>query len=214
MEAVKTEIDAAPTRLQSPSPKTAETAERNRRRSLSPQPQPYLPPPPAATTNGIPTPPPSLEVNTTSSPTPPASPKLTPAPEPKPAQATGDKLQKATVAEKKEESESRTRAIILAGNNVGAAMDLLGPPSPSYGLRRATKLDDDQQSKEVHQEKAMATLVNSNVQSVNNSLLLGGSCSAGSPGVHVTLSIHCRRPSKTRGSGATSTHKPHHPSLP
>ncbi|PKA54191.1 hypothetical protein AXF42_Ash000024 [Apostasia shenzhenica] len=40
----------------------------------------------------------------------------------------------------------------------------------------------------VGDEKAMRAYTNSNYQAVNNAIMLGGSCTADDPGVHVVLS--------------------------
>ncbi|RZR71698.1 hypothetical protein BHM03_00006478 [Ensete ventricosum] len=68
------------------------------------------------------------------------------------------------------------RVITLAGDNKGASMkadmeDLMDTDGGVY--------DDD---------SGMCTHANSNFQAVNNSILLGGSCSAEDPGVHLLIS--------------------------
>ncbi|RWW87630.1 hypothetical protein BHE74_00003534 [Ensete ventricosum] len=68
------------------------------------------------------------------------------------------------------------RVITLAGDNKGASMkadmeDLMDSDGGVY--------DDD---------SGMCTHANSNFQAVNNSILLGGSCSAEDPGVHLLIS--------------------------
>ncbi|WOL05754.1 hypothetical protein Cni_G14485 [Canna indica] len=66
--------------------------------------------------------------------------------------------------------------ITLAGDNKGASMkanmeDLMDTHGGMYD-----------------EESGMCTHTNSNYQAVNNSILLGGSCSADDPGVHVVIS--------------------------
>ncbi|WOK97470.1 hypothetical protein Cni_G06178 [Canna indica] len=61
------------------------------------------------------------------------------------------------------------------------------------------------------EEKAMIKLVNSNMQSVNNSLLFSASCSVGSPGVHINLSTNRRRRRRqgTKGGAISLAQKNH-----
>ncbi|XP_042387553.1 formin-like protein 7 [Zingiber officinale] len=111
----------------------------------------------------------------------------------------------------KSKDQGETRAITIAGQNMGAFLDL----SPSYGLQhqirkqqvrptvgdtwfkdlnngahkegKPAKESNSNDNKNKQQQKPMISLVNSNVQSVNNSLMLNASCDQGSPGVHIKL---------------------------
>ncbi|WOK97473.1 hypothetical protein Cni_G06181 [Canna indica] len=118
----------------------------------------------------------------------------------------------AVAAAKKEENE--TRAVTIAGHNLGAIMDL-GSPHGYQSRKQHTKgehgVDSATEGKKAaaEEEKAMITLVNSNVQSVNNSLLFSASCSVGSPGVHINLSSNRRRRQAKKGGAISSAQKNH-----
>ncbi|KAG1354735.1 101 kDa malaria antigen [Cocos nucifera] len=77
-----------------------------------------------------------------------------------------------------EEGDHGVRIITLAGDNKGATMKAnLEEMMDTHGA-----LHDD--------ERAMSAYTNSNYQAVNNSILLGGSCNAEDPGVHIVISDH------------------------
>ncbi|XP_042401125.1 uncharacterized protein LOC121991172 [Zingiber officinale] len=86
--------------------------------------------------------------------------------------------------------------ITIAGYNVGAFMDL-GTSSSSFSHQirrqqvRSMKNEysdaEDATKTEGKMKKPWASMVNNNVQSVNNSLVFGTRLVQGSPGVHVNL---------------------------
>lgn len=76
-----------------------------------------------------------------------------------------------------------TSVITLAGENKGASMNVSGGKSKD-GKER---LDGTKPAGSNKQGMTKA-LINSNVQAINNSLLLESSCSGGDPGVHLKLS--------------------------
>ncbi|THU55648.1 hypothetical protein C4D60_Mb11t08780 [Musa balbisiana] len=98
----------------------------------------------------------------------------------------------------------KMRAVTIAGHNIGAFMDLGSPYS--YQSRRQQvhyaknepQVEDvkntegktyaeEKVTKAATKQQPMLSLVNSNVQSVNNSLLFNTSCAHGSPGVHINI---------------------------
>ncbi|PUZ57620.1 hypothetical protein GQ55_5G446300 [Panicum hallii var. hallii] len=90
---------------------------------------------------------------------------------------------------------ARTTVITLAGENKGASMKIDGAivadgkaDSASGKERRGHKLDGSiAGGKEQAGSKGLTAFVNSNVQVINNSLLLQSSCNGGDPGVHLKL---------------------------
>lgn len=115
--------------------------------------------------------------------------------------------------------EVGVRVITLAGENKGAMMDLTSASSLLHNRKKQVstahyihqheiksegdETEDGSKKKEKSEEKGassmsekkappLTTFVNSNVQSVNNSILLSSNCSHKDPGVHVALS---RKPS-------------------
>ncbi|RRT69488.1 hypothetical protein B296_00018155 [Ensete ventricosum] len=108
-------------------------------------------------------------------------------------------------AAKKDETEMV--AITIAGHNLGAVMDA----GSSYSRRTKKHLFHDTKDDKSHEEhvlvdaegstteeKSMITLVNSNVQTVNNALLFNSTCTVGSPGVHISLTSRRRRQPKKK----------------
>jgi hypothetical protein len=75
------------------------------------------------------------------------------------------------------DADQGVRIITLAGENNGATM-------------KAVSLDelDDTQGMIYNDENLMTAYTNSNYQTVNNSIMLEGSCSAEDPGVHIVIS--------------------------
>ncbi|MQL85648.1 hypothetical protein Taro_018181 [Colocasia esculenta] len=139
-----------------------------------------------------------------------------------------------------DEAESRMRVLTLAGENMGAYMNLgsgvhrgntvkghdrhltqsqtatqsiekvvVAPGSNGTGdasldVQNYSAAKDVKESTGASKWKAgaasakpMAALVNSNVQSVNNSIMFNSSCTQQSPGVYITLSSGSRRPSSS-----------------
>ncbi|RWW84178.1 hypothetical protein BHE74_00007221 [Ensete ventricosum] len=98
----------------------------------------------------------------------------------------------------------KTKAVTIAGHNIGAFMDL----GSSYGSQtrrqqvhyaKSSSQAEDVKNTEVKtyaeeklpkvatKQQPMLSLVNSNVQSVNSSLLFNTTCAQRSPGVHINL---------------------------
>ncbi|CAL9767864.1 unnamed protein product [Musa acuminata subsp. burmannicoides] len=108
----------------------------------------------------------------------------------------------AEAAAAKKEEENETRAVTIAGHNLGAHMDL--GSSYAYHSRKQQLHDDNMEGKAQTEEgettkaaikqKPSITRVNSNVQIVNNSLLVDSSCIFGSPGVHINLTTEKSQP--------------------
>ncbi|KAK4372587.1 hypothetical protein RND71_007971 [Anisodus tanguticus] len=76
-----------------------------------------------------------------------------------------------------DEDEHGTRIITLAGTNLGASMRGVMDEKPA-GLEGVSPGEDE----------ALKTYVNSNFQSINNSIMLGGSYCTNDPGVHLDIS--------------------------
>ncbi|CAL9046593.1 unnamed protein product, partial [Musa banksii] len=189
-------VAATPSLQRSPTP-TLETT--------SPTPTPTLPPlpspSPVAAATLSPAPPQSPKDIKTSSPTPPHSPRTNSKPARNHSGSGNNRA--STAAAKKDENEMV--AITIAGHNLGAVMDA----GSSYSRRTKKHLFHDTKDDKSHEEhatvdaegysyeeKPMITLVNSNVQSVNNALLFNSSCTVGSPGVHISLTSRRRQPKK------------------
>ncbi|ONK78336.1 uncharacterized protein A4U43_C02F17480 [Asparagus officinalis] len=104
--------------------------------------------------------------------------------------------------------------IMMAGENVGAYMELGSPPIgqhisrkqhhgyilqhqdkgiESESEREPTSKGKGREKMSVAEGKPKVAVVNSNVQSVNNSVISGSSCTQQSPGVHATI-ISRRQP--------------------
>ncbi|KAG1331630.1 vegetative cell wall protein gp1 [Cocos nucifera] len=123
--------------------------------------------------------------------------------------------------EAKTKDEGHMRMITIAGENLGAYMDL-GHPStlssrkqqqqsngshPKQG-QASDSVTNDGKSGDKNGSRAaaaaaaeakakpMSSLVNSNVQSVNNSIVYNSSCTQRSPGVHIALTSHRNPKSK------------------
>ncbi|OEL25284.1 hypothetical protein BAE44_0013700 [Dichanthelium oligosanthes] len=100
-------------------------------------------------------------------------------------------------------SAAGTTVITLAGENKGASMKIDGAAlangkadSASGKDRRGHKLDGSvvvASEKEQAGSKGLTAFVNSNVQVINNSLLLQSSCNGGDPGVHLKLSTKSKK---------------------
>lgn len=102
-------------------------------------------------------------------------------------------VQKQGSSQQGEEEERGVRIITLAGSNTGASMrgeldEKTGPPGLSLG-----------------ENEALSTYVNSNFQSVNNSIMMGGSYTTNDPGVHLDITDliepHGPRPGKHAKKG-------------
>ncbi|XP_010942335.2 uncharacterized protein [Elaeis guineensis] len=110
------------------------------------------------------------------------------------------------------------RMITIAGENMGAYMDL-GPPYslssrkqqqqqksngslPKQGQVSNSATNDGKSSDKngakaaAAKTKPISSLVNSNVQSVNNSIVYNSSCTQRSPGVYIALTSHRNPKSK------------------
>lgn len=75
-----------------------------------------------------------------------------------------------------QEGGDSTRIVVLAGENRGAVTKVNSQEMvDTGGVLRAD-------------EKALAACANSNYQAVNNSIVLGRSCTAEDPGVHIAIS--------------------------
>uniref|UniRef100_R7W305 Uncharacterized protein n=1 Tax=Aegilops tauschii TaxID=37682 RepID=R7W305_AEGTA len=101
-------------------------------------------------------------------------------------------------------------AITLAGENKGASMKVGGKSKDGSWKEHqgGHRLD----GKPVDGEKKqgmMRALINSNVQVINNSLLLHSSCSGGDPGVHLNLSAKssARKDKQKHAAGADKSDK-------
>ncbi|XP_076919622.1 uncharacterized protein LOC143580506 [Bidens hawaiensis] len=94
------------------------------------------------------------------------------------------------ITKKEPADETPAHAITLAGNNTGALMQL-----DLHELKRGdNRTTDDnaiassQKDNEKHTEAALPkAIVNSNIQGVNNSMMLNSSVTEGSPGVHLVF---------------------------
>ncbi|KAM3357842.1 hypothetical protein P3S68_020773 [Capsicum galapagoense] len=75
-----------------------------------------------------------------------------------------------------DEDDHVTRIITLAGTNVGASMR--GEMDEKAGIEGLSP----------GEHEALNTYVNSNFQSINNSIMLGGSYCTNDPGVHLDIS--------------------------
>lgn len=110
-------------------------------------------------------------------------------------------------------SDRDAKIITIAGENTGALMELghngrkmpQGGNSPKSGSQpKDEKAAESMDSKGGARAKPMTSLVNSNVQSINNSLLFNSSCTQKSPGVHLTF--------KSRSKGKAHKHGINSPS--
>jgi outer membrane biosynthesis protein TonB len=95
-----------------------------------------------------------------------------------------------------------TTVVTLAGENKGASMKIDGAAladgkadSAAGKERRGHKLDGSAVAggKEQGGSKGLTAFVNSNVQVINNSLMLQSSCNGGDPGVHLKLSTKAKK---------------------
>jgi len=95
-----------------------------------------------------------------------------------------------------------TTIITLAGENKGASMKIDGAAvadgkadSAARKEHRGRKLDDSVVAggKDQAGSKGLTAFVNSNVQVINNSLVLQSSCSGGNPGVHLKLATKSKK---------------------
>ncbi|XP_009591223.1 uncharacterized protein [Nicotiana tomentosiformis] len=89
-----------------------------------------------------------------------------------------------------DEDDHGTRIITLAGTNVGASMR--GEMDEKPGLEGVSPGENE----------ALKTYVNSNFQSINNSIMLGGSYCTNDPGVHLDISDYVDQETPTpKGQG-------------
>ncbi|XP_073013142.1 uncharacterized protein [Typha latifolia] len=130
------------------------------------------------------------------------------------------KEDKSTVTQTSKKVEREISIINIAGENMGAYMEVgYGKPSQKQQNGQGSlpavvqasnprtlveKASGKKGTKAAAEENAkpMASLVNSNVQCLNNSLLFNSSCTQQSPGVHMTLS---RRKPKSSNTTANSS---------
>jgi len=104
---------------------------------------------------------------------------------------------------------SGTSVITLAGENKGASMNVGGGKSKNGGEwhgGHGYRLDGGSGSgndgkKAAGKAGMMTALINSNVQVINNSLLLQSSCNGGDPGVHLKLSAKSASKDKQKHTG-------------
>ncbi|TXG50804.1 hypothetical protein EZV62_023328 [Acer yangbiense] len=84
-----------------------------------------------------------------------------------------------------EDDDHGVRIITLAGTNTGATMrtELDDKNIPLSGV----SLGDQHQHQQQQQPEPLATYVNSNFQSVNNSIMLGSTYNTNDPGVHLDI---------------------------
>ncbi|CAL9081870.1 unnamed protein product, partial [Musa textilis] len=109
----------------------------------------------------------------------------------------------AAAAAAKKEEENETRAVTIAGHNLGAHMDLGSSYAHhsrkqqlhDHNMEGKAQTEEGETTKAAIKQKPSITLVNSNVQTVNNSLLVDSSCIFGSPGVHINLTTQESHPS-------------------
>ncbi|KAG1362432.1 101 kDa malaria antigen [Cocos nucifera] len=70
--------------------------------------------------------------------------------------------------------------------------------TPAGGIEGARMEANSEEMVDTHvalyaEEREMSAYTNSNYQAINNSILLGGSCTADDPGVHVVMSGYAKR---------------------
>lgn len=134
--------------------------------------------------------------------------------------ATGNGSEGKSATKKENENENETKAITIAGYNVGAYMDLGSSHGRQIGKQQLHHAKGKSQAEDANDtegkttktasnRKPMISPVNSNVQCVNNSLLFNAYCAQGSPGVHFNINLIRRRHPEDSNS---STQK-NHPSL-
>ncbi|KAF3334428.1 vegetative cell wall protein gp1-like protein [Carex littledalei] len=115
-------------------------------------------------------------------------------------------------------SDRDTKVITIAGENIGALMELghnahsysrkmhQGGNSPKSGSgTQDEKAAESMDSKGGARAKPMTSLVNSNVQSINNSLLFNSSCTQKSPGVHLTFKSKSKGKAHKHGINSPSS---------
>uniref|UniRef100_A0A0A9GF54 Uncharacterized protein n=1 Tax=Arundo donax TaxID=35708 RepID=A0A0A9GF54_ARUDO len=108
-------------------------------------------------------------------------------------------------------AEAGASVITLAGENKGASMKISraeadGKADAAVGKeRRAHKLGVGERKDEAAAgARGLTAYVNSNVQVINNSLLLQSSCTGGDPGVHLKLSTKSKKKNDGEVAGAKS----------
>ncbi|XP_039133321.1 proteoglycan 4-like [Dioscorea cayenensis subsp. rotundata] len=117
----------------------------------------------------------------------------------------------------KEEEQTGWRLITIAGENMGAYMELGSgyhklqkqqPAATIFKYQHNSKpsevqenepQSDIKESMTVSKARPLAAMVNSNVQAINNSMVFNCSCTHKSPGVHLNVSSH-RLPTGTSSS--------------
>ncbi|KAJ0988720.1 hypothetical protein J5N97_007076 [Dioscorea zingiberensis] len=90
----------------------------------------------------------------------------------------------------KREEDSKWGVITITGDNMGAYMDLASQN------KKQNNSSSNMPKKETSKDKPIAALVNSNVQAINNSMVLNNDFAHKNPGVHLSLSSR-RRPIST-----------------
>ncbi|WOL00961.1 hypothetical protein Cni_G09674 [Canna indica] len=128
---------------------------------------------------------------------------------------------------KKEITEKEMRAITIAGHNVGAFMDLGASYSHQIRRQQYQYVNGKSETEDIKKtdaygnsttesntmegkQKRWFSMVNSNVQSVNNSMVFNTACVQGSPGVHISLGRN-RRQLKNGNSFSTEKNPPASP---
>ncbi|KAG6597060.1 hypothetical protein SDJN03_10240, partial [Cucurbita argyrosperma subsp. sororia] len=90
---------------------------------------------------------------------------------------------------KPHEKQKVTEAINLAGHNVGAVMEIdkstVGHRLGGETVRGGVRDGNEEKKKKEKKEVPMTAFMNSNFQSVNNSVLYGSSCNHRDPGLHL-----------------------------
>ncbi|XP_047341628.1 uncharacterized protein LOC124945272 [Impatiens glandulifera] len=84
-----------------------------------------------------------------------------------------------------DDDQRGSRIITLAGTNVGATMK--GQQQETEKQFRRLDGQDNQDEDDNEDGHTSRTLVNSNFQAINNSIMMGGSYSANDPGVHIEV---------------------------
>ncbi|KAG0457880.1 hypothetical protein HPP92_023037 [Vanilla planifolia] len=123
------------------------------------------------------------------------------------------------------EEGKELRILTMAGENAGAIMELgsaarvgqryAGKRLQGFGNGQGQIVEDigkkrDEKDNGIGLEvktKPYTAMVNSNVQSINNSIVLNSTCSQHSPGVHITFASH----RQAKGGVSSPSHKVHPP---
>ncbi|XP_039124272.1 probable serine/threonine-protein kinase tsuA [Dioscorea cayenensis subsp. rotundata] len=93
----------------------------------------------------------------------------------------------------KKEGDPKWGTITIKGDNMGAYMDLANQNKKQSNNNNNNNNNNNMLKKEASNDKPMTALVNSNVQAINNSMVLNNAFAHKNPGVHLNL-ISRRRP--------------------